>query len=205
MATVTLVVRLTQVGSATDTARVDSATLDTAAASASGAGDTNAANNSASTTSAVVATASPAVVAMPSPAVVRIANATQSHTRWREPPRLTLATVSKKQPPVGTTFELTLSGRASVRFDFTQQVPGRTVRGKCVARTNANKRKSECVRTVLRGSLSFAGHAGLNTVKFQGRVSASKKLKPGTYTMIITATTPGVGSTFKRLTFTIVT
>ena len=197
MAMVTLVVKLTQVGSATDTATVDSATLDTAAASASGAGDTNAANNSASTTTAVVA--------MPSPAVVGIANATQSHRTWREPPRPKLATVSKKQPPVGTTFELTLSGRASVRFDFTQRVPGRRVRGKCVARTNANKRKSECVRTLSRGSLSFAGHAGLNTVNFQGRVSASKKLKPGTYTMIITATTPGVGSTFKRLTFTIVT
>ena len=196
-ATVTLVVKLSQVGLATDTATVASATLDSAAARASGAGDTDAANNSASTTTAVVT--------MPSTAVGGIAKATQSHTRWREPRRPKLATVSKKQPPVGTTFELTLRSRASVRFDFTQRVAGRRVRGKCVARTNANKHKSACARTVSRGSLSFAGRAGLTTVHFQGRVSASKKLNPGTYTVVITATTPGVGSTVKRLTFTIVT
>jgi uncharacterized repeat protein (TIGR01451 family) len=196
-AMVTLVVKMSRVGAATDTATVGSATLDSAAARASGAGDTNAANNSASTTTAVVT--------VPSTAVGGIANATQSHTRWREPRRPKLATVSKKQPPVGTTFELTLRGRASVRFDFTQRVAGRRVRGKCVARTNANKHKSACARTVSRGSLSFAGRAGLTTVDFQGRVSASKKLNPGTYTVVITATTPGVGSTFKRLTFTIVT
>ena len=196
-ATVTLVVRLSRVGAATDTATVGSATLNRAAASTSGAGDTNAANNSASTTTSVVPT--------PSPAVGGIAKATQSHRRWREPRRPKLATISKKQPPVGTTFELTLRSRASVRFDFTQRVAGRRVRGKCVARTNANKHKSACARTVSRGSLSFAGRPGLTTVDFQGRVSASKKLKPGTYTVVITAKTPGVGSTSKRLTFTIVT
>ncbi len=196
-ATVTLVLKLSRIGAATDTTTVGSATLDRAAASASGAGDTNAANNSASTTTSVVP--------MPSTAVGGIAKATQSHRRWREPRRPKLATISKKQPPVGTTFELTLRSRASVRFDFTQRVAGRRVRGKCVARTNANKHKSACARTVSRGSLSFAGRAGPNTVGFQGRVSPSKKLNPGTYTVVITAKTPGVGSTFKRLTFTIVT
>lgn len=192
-ATVTLVVKMSQVGAATDTATVGSATLGRAAASASGAGDANAANNSASTTTAVVT------------AVGGIATATQSHRRWREPRRPKLATVSKKQPPIGTTFELTLRSRASVRFDFTQRVAGRRGRGKCVARTNANKHNPACARTVSQGSLRFAGRAGRTTVNFQGRVSASKKLNPGTYTVVISATTPGGGSTFKRLTFTIVT
>ena len=46
-----------------------------------------------------------------------------------------------------------------------------------------------------RGSLTFAGHAGLNTVRFNGWLSRTKKLKPGKYTLAITATTPGVGDT----------
>jgi uncharacterized repeat protein (TIGR01451 family) len=196
-ATVTLVVRLTRAGSATNTATVGSATLDTAASNASGAGDTNSANNSATTATTVLATKTTAPV--------RITNATQSHKRWREPRHPKLATLTMKQLPVGTTFRFTLGGPASVRFDFTQTVTGRRMRGKCVSRTNTNKHKSKCTRTVTRGSLRFGGHGGLNTVRFQGRVSASKKLKPGAYTLTITATTPGVGSTAKRLTFTIVT
>lgn len=37
------------------------------------------------------------------------------------------------------------------------------------------------------GTLSFAGHDGANNVVFQGLISPSKKLKPGRYTVIITA------------------
>jgi hypothetical protein len=53
--------------------------------------------------------------------------------------------------------------------------------------------------------LSFAGHGGLNKVFFQGRISRSRKLKPGHYTLIITATNAsGRHSRPVRLSFTIV-
>jgi uncharacterized repeat protein (TIGR01451 family) len=187
-ATVTLVVRMTSVGSKVDTATVGSSALDTAAHSASGAGDPNLANNSASATTAV----SPVVVA----------SASQTNKTWREPANPKLVQISRRRPPVGTTFKFTLSAAARVRFDFTQSVPGRKVGGRCVAQNRGNKRKRRCTRTVIRGSLSFLGHAGVNTVRFQGRVSSSKKLKPGKYTLVIT--TPGVGFTAKKLAFTIV-
>jgi hypothetical protein len=71
-----------------------------------------------------------------------------------------------------------------------------------VAQTSENRRKRACTRTLTRGTLSFSGHSGLNQVLFQGRLSRSKKLKPGRYTLIITATN-SAGNTTARLTFTI--
>ena len=60
-------------------------------------------------------------------------------------------------------------------------------------------------RTATAGTLTLAGHSGTNRVAFQGRVSAAKKLKPGRYTLGITATnTAGLTSTPKLLSFTIV-
>jgi hypothetical protein len=53
--------------------------------------------------------------------------------------------------------------------------------------------------------LSFAAHSAKNSVSFQGRLSNSKKLRPGTYTVVITATNAAAQrSASKRLTFTVV-
>jgi hypothetical protein len=72
-----------------------------------------------------------------------------------------------------------------------------------VAQTGKNRTKRACARTVTRAVLSFGGHSGLNKVGFQGRLSRSKTLKPGRYTLIITATDAGGQHTTARLTFTI--
>jgi hypothetical protein len=76
------------------------------------------------------------------------------------------------------------------------------VNGKCVARNRRNTGQPRC--TLHRGSLTFAGHAGLNTVRFKGWLSRKKKLTPGRYTLVIDAITPGVGTTTQRLKFTVV-
>lgn len=55
------------------------------------------------------------------------------------------------------------------------------------------------------GTLTFAGHSGTNKVAFQGRISPEEKLKPGRYTLVITATnSAGMRSAPKSLSFTIV-
>jgi FG-GAP repeat len=143
-------------------------------------------------------------IIIPGPTPPSVTNAAQSHRIWRESNKL--AHISRKRkPPVGTTFSFTLNEPASVSFAFTQQVAGRKVNGKCVAQTKANRRKHACKRTVTQGTLSFTGHARTNKVSFQGRISRSKKLRPGTYTLIITATsTAGQRSSPRQLTFTIV-
>jgi hypothetical protein len=133
----------------------------------------------------------------------RISAASQSHRRWRAGRHL--ATFSRKRAPLGTTFSFTINEQAGVSFTFTQKVNGRRVHGRCVAQNRKNRRKRGCKRIVTRGVLSLAAHAGANKVAFQGVISHSKKLRRGTYTMLITATNAArQRSNTKSLTFTIV-
>jgi hypothetical protein len=136
----------------------------------------------------------------PIPAIV--SNVGESNTTWREGSGA--LSIARRRAPVGTTFRFSLNKGAFVRFDFTQPAPGRKLGRACVAPNRHNKRKHRCTRTVVRGSFSFIGHAGVNRVRFQGVISRGTKLKPGRYTLVITAMTPGAGSTSKKLTFTIV-
>ena len=52
--------------------------------------------------------------------------------------------------------------------------------------------------------MTFAGHTGVNAVRFKGWLSTTTKFTPGGYTLVITAITPGVGTTSQKLKFTIV-
>jgi hypothetical protein len=111
-----------------------------------------------------------------------VQNPRQSATRWREGSRL--ATVSRAKTPIGTTFSFSLNEAATVTFSFTHRVKGRPMTA---------------------GRLTFSGRSGANKVKFQGRVSSAKKLKPGRHTLVITATdSTEVHSAPKSLSFTIV-
>jgi hypothetical protein len=155
------------------------------------------------TTTTTTGTATTTATATPTPPV--LANAAQSNRSWREGKRLASFSRKHKLPPLGTTFSFTLNEQASVSFTFTQQVGGRKVNGRCVAQSKKNRRKHACKRTLTRGTLSFTGHAGTNKVSFQGRISHSKKLGLGSYTLVITATNAaGQHSSTKQLSFTIV-
>jgi hypothetical protein len=96
------------------------------------------------------------------PTVTRVR---QSHRAWRES-GVAVSPSRKPRPPVGTTFSFILNERASVRFAFMRRQRG---------------------RRVIQGTRSFAGHTGLNRVPFGGRISSSRKLKPGRFTLVITA------------------
>jgi CSLREA domain-containing protein len=139
------------------------------------------------------------------PTAPSVTNVTQAHGSWQEG-NLLAHLASTRVPPVGTTFAFALSEQAHVGFAFTQRVGGRKVKGRCVAQTKTNRHQGACQRTVTRGRLSFSGHSGTNRVSFQGRISRTKKLKPGRYTLTITATNAtGQRSSAKALRFTIVT
>jgi hypothetical protein len=140
----------------------------------------------------------------PPPPLTTVTGVGQSNSRWRGGNRL--ATYSRmKRPPVGTTFRFVLNQRAAVTFAFTQQVSGRKLRGKCVAQTNRNRRSPSCKRPVTQGTLTFTGRSGLNKVVFQGRISRSKKLPLGAYTLQITAlNSAGKRSSPRTLSFSIV-
>lgn len=161
-------------------------------------------------TSAVSATVAvpAAVAALPLLTVVvapQVSAVSQSVSKWLESNLLASISKAARKLPVGTTFRFTLSQAASVVFAFTQTRSGRKVGKSCLAQTKHNAKKHPCTRTVTVATLSFSGHAGTNKVRFGGRVSTHVKLKPGRYTLVITATTSGKRSTPHSLSFTIAT
>jgi hypothetical protein len=117
-----------------------------------------------------------------------------------------LAGISRmRRHPVGTVFSFTLSETAAVRFAFVRAAPGRRVGKRCIAPTRRNRKRRGCTRRIPAGSLRFDGHPGLNEVAFQGRLSPSRKLRLGSYTLVITATNAaGQRSAPRTLRFTIV-
>jgi hypothetical protein len=108
------------------------------------------------------------------------------------------------KPPVGTTFRFTLNEAGTVRFAFTQLLPGRKVNGRCVAPSVRNRSRTACTRSLPRGSVSFSTGAGAHKLAFQGRLGRTSKLKPGTYTLTITAANAAGQRATKALSFTIV-
>ncbi|MDX6669327.1 MAG: TolB protein [Solirubrobacteraceae bacterium] len=105
--------------------------------------------------------------------------------RWRLGSQLPSAA---RVAPVGTTIRFALSQPGTARLEFLQSKPGRRVGGRCVAENRSNRGRRRCSRVVSAGSLSIGASAGANKVRFQGRVSRERKLKPGHYTLRATAT-----------------
>ncbi len=135
-----------------------------------------------------------------------ISSLKQSASIWREGTKLAQLSANRRQrPPVGTTFSFDLNEPATVTLKFTQSAPGRKVSGKCIAQTNHNKHKPGCKLIRVAGELTLPTHLGVNRVLFQGRVSRAQKLKPGRYTLVITATANSKTSRPSTLTFTIAT
>jgi hypothetical protein len=120
---------------------------------------------------------------------------------WRLGNLLTFFT--RKTYPVGTTFSLTLDKPATVTLTFYRHVAGRKVGGRCIKPTHKNRHKHSCKRLVAAGMITFNGHGGANSVHFQGRLSKSKHLKLGHYTLVIVAAASGTSSKPATLSFTI--
>jgi hypothetical protein len=110
----------------------------------------------------------------------------------------------KRRVKVGTTFRFTLSEAASVKLVIAQRQPGRRVKKACKKPSHKNRRAKRCTRLVKKGTLTRAGKAGANSVKFTGRIG-HRALKPGSYRVSITATdAAGNKSKPKTLSFRVV-
>jgi hypothetical protein len=136
------------------------------------------------------------VIAPPPPAITDVH---QSTSRWREGNKLAHASRKGRKPPVGTTVSFVLSQNASVNFAFTQ------LHSACRAKVRTHSAAKRCGgRATNAGKLSFDGHGGANRVSFQGRISRTRELKPGNYTLTITAiNAAGAHSASQSLRFTI--
>jgi hypothetical protein len=132
----------------------------------------------------------------------KLISAKQSNTTWKLGNKL--PHFSRVTVPVGTTISFSLNEAALVTFTFSQQRVGRKVKNRCVSTTGKNRHKRRCTRSVAVGALTFTGHPGLNRVFFQGRLTKSKRLRPGHYTLAIVANASGKSSRTITLSFTIV-
>jgi hypothetical protein len=100
-----------------------------------------------------------------------------------------------KHRHVGTRVSFRLNEAASVRFTVQRPAPGRKVRhGKktvCQRPGRKNRRNKKCTRYVtVPGSFTIAGKTGSNTFRFSGRLR-HRKLRPGRYRLVATASAGG--------------
>ena len=153
-----------------------------------------------------VAAEPPAVNAPP-----RLSALKQSASRWVAGTKLARLVTTTVKParkhglPIGTTFSFSLDQAARVTLTFRHGAQGRRVSGKCVARTKGNAGKPRCTRTVADGSLRLQAPAGGSKLRFEGRVSSARKLKPGRCLVLFTATSaPGRASPAQSRSFTVV-
>jgi hypothetical protein len=126
----------------------------------------------------------------------------ETSSRWREGGKLA-AVSSARRPPVGTSFSFTLSEAATLSFAFTTKAAGRKARGRCVAQSHRNVHARRCTRAILRGRLQLSGRPGTDHIRFQGLLSKHARLKPGTYTLTLTASASGLKSAARSISFTI--
>jgi hypothetical protein len=139
----------------------------------------------------------------PAPLTPVVSSLAQSVSRWRAGSALARISRAGAKPPRGTTFSFALSEAATVHLSFTQALSGRSIAGRCVALTKRNSARHACRRTIAAGALALAAHARSNHVRFEGRLSATRKLQPGHYTLVLTATAAGLTSVARSLSFTI--
>jgi hypothetical protein len=138
-----------------------------------------------------------------------LADFTQSHPRWREPGGSAQSSRHNRRPPVGTAFSFTLNQTATVKLVFTQAALGRMAKidGKrqCIAQTERDRRMRNCARTVTVARVSLNARSGADRIVFDGHVNPTRRLRPGRYTVTITATNAsGTSSKPRSLRFTIV-
>jgi hypothetical protein len=144
----------------------------------------------------------PAVV----PVRLAISGFEQTASRWTRGAAQPRVSSAGGRSPVGTTFSFGLNEAAALSLEFGQLVPGRRVGGRCVAPRPANSSKPRCKRAVSAGSLPLSGHAGTNKVVFQGRLSRTRSLAPGTFEVVVNGRDArGVQAASRPLSFTIAT
>ncbi len=111
---------------------------------------------------------------------------------------------SRHKPPVGTIFTFELNEAATAKLTISQPGAGRKVSGRCVAQTAKDRKRPSCMLVL--GKVTLLGRAGENAVRFTGRLSGGRALRPGRYAVTVTAQgVSGQPSKPIGLEFTIVT
>jgi streptogramin lyase len=112
-------------------------------------------------------------------------------------------TAVRRRFPVGTTIRFRVDEDSRTTLTFQKRAPGRRVGKRCLKPTRARRHRRRCTRYLtVRPSLVYTTKAGLRKVRFQGRLSRTRRLKPGPYRLTVVAKdAAGNKSTPKRKNF----
>jgi len=104
--------------------------------------------------------------------------------RWRRGSGLPISSAA----PVGTTIRWRLSEAARVTLSFQRARPGRRVGRRCVAPTPRRRSRPRCVRFSRAGRIVVPNaQAGVNTLRFEGRLTSRRQLGLGVHRVIVGA------------------
>ena len=106
-----------------------------------------------------------------------VSQVTVTPRRWKLGTALPQASTTR----IGARIRWRLSEAASTKLIFQRALKGRRIGKRCVKETAANTSKPKCKRFQNAGSLTRNGKAGANVLSFQGRLTGSKALAPGSY------------------------
>jgi hypothetical protein len=128
----------------------------------------------------------------------------QFSSRWHGGNTLPATRTGAAPPPPrsGTYFSFSSSTAGELQIVFRRQQPGRKHGPLCVAPTRENRHRAACIRLGPAARLPVDASAGENYLSFDGRLSASARLKPGNY--VATVELAGTFEVLGTLRFTIV-
>jgi hypothetical protein len=131
-----------------------------------------------------------------------LTNLAQSHRAWRATGAGHLSARARRRH-VGTVFTFDLNQPSRVTLAFRQNLRGRLRGRRCVtAAKHASGRR--CTRSVPRGTLVLAGRGvGQTSVLFGGKIRG-RRLPPGNYVLMVTATNVAGQTASRSIAFTIV-
>lgn len=127
----------------------------------------------------------------------------QTHAVWREGRATAELSSRRSRTAVGTSFELSLSEPALLRFRFVEMQTGHISHGRCVDRGPWLHRARSCQLGVGRGALTLSALPGRRRLRFEGRIARRDALPPGAYRLEVTAERAKLRSAPRDLRFTI--
>jgi Tol biopolymer transport system component len=148
-------------------------------------------NSAAATVSIVVKDTRPAT----------ISSVSVSPSRWRLGSLLPGFFSRRRLAPVGTNISFRLDESATVRLTFALKATGRRVNRVCKAPTRSRRKKPRCTRYLTKGSITSFRAAGRTRVRFQGRLSRSRRLGRGSYRVTISAVDAAGNASVPRTAF----
>jgi hypothetical protein len=102
----------------------------------------------------------------------------------------------------GAQLRYVLTRAATVVFTVRRKLTGRRAGRRCVAPKPANRKARRCVRSRRVGAFTEAGTGGVNVLRFSGRLNG-RRLRPGSYLLVVVATDSTGASKPRPLSFRI--